>query len=346
MSKILEGLGRAISSLWPSGINSPEISQPVEHNTETVTLEDQFENEVNQALAAERENIKASREDMDNFSWVTGDNNPIHRLQKRAVKMGFTDTPVMGAHIAAYAEQYVTGVVQRMSRFWGADIKVIGQEVTFKSPLYPGERTLWQVKGFEKKGDSIDVKVQGTANNQPIVDVTTNLGTKYPIANGRVGPTYSRRFLQERDHLEAFCNSVGAKFDEKVYHHMLNAAYVPATLLRLLEDRTGSTEGMITRMSFDFFEESKPGKLQVDIFPSGKSRPQYKEGPKISENGNPVVDGDNNKPIIEKILDAKGQPIVEGYIYRFKSAVSRRPSTDPIMYGEVTTFCPYKIEFD
>ena len=268
------------------------------------TLEDQ----INRALSEEREKIRPSVADINTFSWVTEDNNPIHRLPKLAQQFGFTDIPVMGAHIAAYGEQYIEGVVQHMRDFWGADIKIIGQKNKFRKPLYPEERVLWQVTDFKKNNSTIDLRVSGAVKDNEIVSITSRLGNEYLLMPQIAGPIYSKRYLFERAHLDAFYDCVGGKRSE-IVPNMLPAAFVPATLLALLKDKTRTMEGINWSMDFDFIAQAIPGPLQVDIFSPRKP------------------------------MEVKGS-----FVYQFETVVSQ--DNTPITYGKIVSATRHKINLD
>lgn len=300
---IFEGLWQAISSLWP-GTAPKEATESLE-------------NQINKALAEEREKIRPSREDIDEFSWITKDNNPIHRLPKRAKKLGFDDTPVMGAHTAAYGEQFIERAVEHMRKFWGADIKITGQHSSFKAPVYPGERILWQITpSLENVNEEIRLGVTGTVKDKTVVEISSRLGKAYRIMPQIAGPVFSEKYLLDADHLEAFYNCVGGKNNGRV-PNMLPASYVPATLLKLLEQRTQTMEGANAAMNFEFLREVEPGRLQVDIFPPRRPRLMP-----------PRKDANDNV-----ILDPKTQEPVKNYLYRFNAVVSQE--TKPVTYGEL-----------
>ncbi|MFH1290811.1 MAG: MaoC family dehydratase [Nanoarchaeota archaeon] len=319
---IFKGIGQAIGSLF--GVDP----KPVDES---------WEERINKALAAEREKIRPSREDMDIFSWVTGDNNPIHRLQRRAKELGFNDIPVMGAHVAAYGEQFAERVVENMREYWGADIRIIGQDTKFRAALYPTERTLWQVTGYRapkedeegEEKEEIQLNITGTVKDRRVVDITSRLGKEFPPMPQIAGPipNASRRYLLLPEHLTEFDNCVGASGNGTI-PHMLPAAYVPATLLRLLEDRTQTMEGANFSMNFDFLGEAKPGRLQVDIFPP--------RSPKLQKRKD--IDGGY-------LLDplSGGAPIIEGYIYNFNAVVSQ--DSKPITYGTIRCSSPRRMDF-
>jgi len=294
MPNIFQGIGQVIGYLF---------------KVEPKQAEDTLEEQINKVLAEEREKIRPSREDIDTFSWITGDNNPIHRLQKRAKEFGFSDIPIMGAHIAAYGEQFIERIVERMRDYWGADIKIIGQDSKFKNPLYPTERILWQIVNYKQNNGNIELNVTGTTKDRKIVDITSRLGDQYPLMPQIAGPipNSSRRYLLDPRHLEEFYDCVGAKHTGLV-PNMLPAAYVPATLLELLKEKTQTMEGANLSMKFDFLAPAKPGFLQVDIFPPGE--PSERKG---------------------------------NFIYRFKTVVSQ--DTKPITYGEILSSTKYKILF-
>ena len=73
--------------------------------------------DINVILAGKREAITPKKENIDRFAWITGDNNPIHRSIEAARELGFLDTPLMGAHIAAYGEEFITGIGERINKF-------------------------------------------------------------------------------------------------------------------------------------------------------------------------------------------------------------------------------------
>lgn len=270
-------------------------------------IDKSLETRINKTLSEEREKIRPSKEDIDDFSWVTGDNNPIHRIQKRAKKLGFDDIPLMGAHVAAYGEQYITSVVESIIKYWEADIKITGLSNSFKAPVYPGERILWQTTGYEKTDSEIKLKTTGTVKERIVIDIKTHLGKEYQKMPQIAGPIYSRRYLLEKEHLETFYNCVGGK-SNGIVPKILIAAFVPATLLKLLEEKIQTMEGTNLLMNFDFLSEASSGRLQVDIFPS---REPKKHG--------------------------------EDYLYRFKTVCSQK--TKPIIYGEILSSTKHLIEF-
>ncbi len=289
---ILEGINEQIGKLF---------------GVEPKPIDESLETKINKALAEEREKIKPKRDDIDGFSWVTGDNNPIHRIQKRAKKLGFEDIPLMGAHLAAYGEQYVERVVEDMRKYWGADIRIIGQDNSFKAPVYAGQQILWQITGYEKSDDIIKLKAVGTVKGERVIDVTTRLGKEYYKMPQIAGPIFSRRYILEKEHVEEFFNCVGAESNGTI-PKILPAAFVPATLLALLEERTQTMEGMNLSMDFDFLSQMELGRLQVDIFPTRK----------------PKQRGDE-------------------YLYKFKAICSQ--NTKPIVYGKILSATKYFIEY-
>ncbi|HLF53889.1 MAG TPA: MaoC family dehydratase [Candidatus Nanoarchaeia archaeon] len=300
---IFEGLWQAISSIWP-GTDQKEATESLE-------------NKINKVLAEERDKIRPSREDIDVFSWITKDNNPIHRLAKRAKKLGFDDTPIMGVHIAAYGEQFIEKAVEHMREFWGADIKIIGQHNTFKAPVYPGDRILWQITpSLRNIDEEIHLGITGTVKDKIVIEISSRLGKAYKTMPQIAGPVFSERHLLDADRLEAFYNCAGGKNNGKV-SNMLPASYVPATLLKLLEQKTQTMEGTNLAMNFEFLREVEPGRLQVDIFPPRRARLMP---PRKDAGGNVIIDPTTNEP-------------VKNYLYKFNAVVSQE--TKPVTYGEI-----------
>ncbi|MEM4259592.1 MAG: hypothetical protein QXS38_02435 [Candidatus Pacearchaeota archaeon] len=239
----------------------------------------------------------------------------------------------MGAHIAAYGEQFIERVVEKMRQYWGADLKIIGQYNGFKAPVYPGERILWQVTPSFKKIDSkIEIDVTGTITREAdkqeqtikVIDITSKIGKEYSMMPQIAGPIFSSKYLLDKDHLEEFYNCVGGTNNGRV-PNMLPAAYVPATLLTLLEQKTQTMEGVNFSMNFEFLREAEPGRLQVDIFPPREPKQRQRK----DKNGAPV-------------LDSTGKPIID-YIYKFQTVVSQE--TKPITYGIILSAITQEIKF-
>ncbi len=313
VASLLSGIGDGITALFGVELKRADRS---------------LEEQINKTLAEEREKIQPSREDIDWFSWVTKDNNPIHRLTKRAQRYGFRDIPLMGAHIAAYGEQFVEGIVRNMRDYWDVDIKIIGQENRFKKEVHPGDRILWQLTGFKNLEKEIRLTVVGSVNGNVNIEIISRLGKEYRQMPQLAGPIReaSTEFLLEEDHLEAFYSCVCGENSGDV-PNMLPAAYVPATLLSLLEQKTQTMEGINYIMSFDFLKKAKIGMLQVDIFPPRKPKSR------------PRIDEETGKPAIN---EKTGEPIVD-YIYKFRTIVSQ--NTKPVTYGEITSATPFEIKF-
>lgn len=328
MAPILSGIGKVIGSIF--GVEPKEEDLPLEER-------------INKALAEEREKIRPSREDMDTFLWFTGDNNPAHRLRKRAKELGFGDTPLAGAHVAAYGEQFIQRVVQDMREFWGADMKIVAQKNKFHEPVFPGDKILWQVIGYRVKENELELDVTGSIKGKEIIMVRPRLGRNYRMMPQLAGQIYSRRYLLHAEHLEEAYNSVGGKNDGQV-SHMLASAFVPATLVRFLEDKTQTLEGTNLAMDFEFINEAKPGRLQVDIFPPREPRPQYRKVPKLDEAGNPIINEIGKQPLMETAKDGAGNPIIERYLYVFRAVTSQE--TRPVTFGEIKSAVPLNINFD
>jgi hypothetical protein len=298
MPKILSGIGQTIGKLF--GVEPKPVSD---------TLEEQ----INKALAEEKDKIRPSRNDIDTFSWITKDNNPVHRLEGRARKMGFKQIPIMGAHMAAYGEQFIEMVVENMRDYWGANIKIIGQDNSFKEAVGLRDKIHWQVTGYKAIDSEIRLNVSGTVKDTEAIAITSHLGKEYKPRSDISGPINSKKYLLEEDHLNSFYECVGGK-NSKIVPNMLPAAYVPASLLALLEEKTQTMEGINLSMNFEFIRKAKLGKLQVDVYPPKKPKEKQRK----------------NSETID-------------YIYMFKSIVSQ--DSKPITFGKIISSTPYLTEF-
>lgn len=220
--------------------------------------------------------VQASREAMSRFGWITKDNNPIHKFSEQAIEYGgFTDTPVMGAHLAAYGEQFTEKVIHDLNKeTWGSKIKLIGQTTKFKDPVYPEEKLTWEVGRYNVKNrngqDIIDISINGSINREEnskiAVSINARLGNEYGIMPQIAGPGFWRKFAIQPKHLDVFYRCVGASPNSKI-PQMFPGAFIPATLLELLETTTQSLEGVNREIDINFLNEPRMGSpVRVDMF--------------------------------------------------------------------------------
>ena len=274
--------------------------------------EDDLEERINNALAHEWENITPKRENNESLQRITKDNNPLHISSDAAKKLGLRDTPIMGVHTAGYAEQFMDRAVENMRKFWGADMKITGLYTGFKGFVYPGDKILWQITGYDSSGDVIKLKAEGKVSGNVVTDVVAELGKEYRTMPQIAGPISFRRYSIEGAHIEEFCRCVGVKYEGRI-PKMLPGAFVPSTLLAIAEEKGKTIDGLNLSMNYDFLGDAKPGIVQVDIFPTRKPRPRK------MEDGSPA------------------------FIYKFRTVCSQE--SKPLVYGEIVCLSNSELNF-
>jgi acyl dehydratase len=257
-----------------------------------------------------------SETDVEMFGMVTLDNNPAHRDREIARSLGFEDIPVMGAHTAAYGEQYGRSILAVLGSD-GNKVVLRGQENRFKAPFYLGDRLQWRLTGFKETDRGLDLNLEGMVNDKKIIATKLKLGRTFPEVLEIPDPTiYTKDFSLDLPWLKEFYACVGRKSEAEVeppkrIPSMLYASYVPSTLLELLKEVTGKREGTNLAMNFEFLQERKLDGVEtvyVDI-----SQPRQP-------------------------TEHKGT-----FHYKFKALV--REGNTPITYGEIRSTTPHEIDF-
>src|SRR3989344_6777320 len=106
----------------------------------TIINEINLEGKIREEVERKRIDRTIARDEIPRFGDLTKDYNPVHRQVEIATKFGFQDTPVMGAYTSAIVAQYIKEIIDEIIRPYHEIYTLSGQKMSFKSPLYPGEK--------------------------------------------------------------------------------------------------------------------------------------------------------------------------------------------------------------
>jgi hypothetical protein len=265
-------------------------------------IEEQIDKEIDEILGRCNETISFSYEDNVGFCDDVEDFNRIHR-DKEAAKafkfIKFEDTPIVGVLSASTGARIVGNALNQLREYWGAqeeELKVLGQEISFKNPCYPGEEISLSFGGYKESTTGIELSLLGSVKKKEVIEITTRLGTAFNLMPQIAGPITSYVYGLDESKITSMLEHTKGAYNGSILP-ILPAAFMPSPLINLLEQRTGSTEGANLRMNLDYLAQAvHPGQIQVDIFtpsriPQPGGRPLYKFRSVVSQDTVPLVYG-------------------------------------------------------
>ncbi len=257
------------------------VARLIGSTTEKEKLEKLLEKSFDE-ISRERATIVTSREKIRLFGEVIEDYNAIHRLPEKAMKIGLRDTPIMGSHTAAYAEQFAQRVVERINELGrNPRLMVIGQDITFSGFAYPDESILWNVIGYRDSKTSLNLQLLGTnINDEEIAKTQVKLGLKLPEKPEiPQDPIFTRTYRFDDERITDFYNCVGVR-NPNGAPISLPGLFIPSTLLSLLREQTLEMTGINNSMNIDYLASPEKGiPVRIDIFPM-KRDPRELHDPK------------------------------------------------------------------
>ncbi len=245
--------------------------------------------------------ITLTGQDIAQFGDTVGDHSPIHREEAIAKSYGFNSTPVIGVHLAAIGGRISRDLLSVM-RGQGEPIYFTGQQISFRSPVYPGEPINWKIEKAEEgdKNRTYTLVIPSeTGQGKPKVELISEFTTERPIPerhdehglvyqeNREITPKIVTRFYQ------------GLREPPKEYvPFSLGVAITPSTLLSFLEKLNaengtnigGKNLGMISRA----YEDLSIGDARIDVYLVEKSgrgnRVSYTFDGVLSQEGRPIIE--------------------------------------------------------
>ncbi|MBU0761286.1 MAG: MaoC family dehydratase [Nanoarchaeota archaeon] len=255
-----------------------------------------FETQFNQ-YAAQRRLTRTTLEDNDLFGMITGDTNPAHTNIEVARELGFEDTPALGTHTLAYAEQYGTELIRAMEILNGRPIILSGQEIKFKNPLYPSEELRWEVISYRPTPQGLDLSVSGHCSDKTIAEGKLRFSTEFSGCTQREeGIVHNEEFQIDTPFTKEFYTCVKSQVRDSI-PMSFPVAHMPSALINLLYQRTGERKGANLAMNVTYHNEPQYGKFQTSVLAPGRSREVkgkhlYKFHINVAQNSTPIVSGE------------------------------------------------------
>lgn len=225
---------------------------------------------IESVLREESERV-ISREEVIEFADIVHDYSPAHREMQAAAAMGFEDTPVVGVQLAALGAK----ISSRIVRDKGASLNYIGQKVTFKNPVYPGEKITWRKKREIDVGADGEVKVylEIPGDTGTRVQMESTFSPNWPVAvqeDDKRKLVYNQSISITPQEVADFYRFRGEDYSAETVPPSLGIARIPSTLLSLLTEVNritgGTMYGTNRKMESRMFGAIKPGEARVNVY--------------------------------------------------------------------------------
>ncbi len=247
--------------------------------------------------------ITLSREDIARFGDVVHDYSPIHRNVEVAKQFEFTDTPVIGVHLASIGGRIARNLLSVMQSpdktFYFAS-----QEVTFRDPVYPGEPINWRID-TEQGGENVRsyrlIVPHSDSTKKPRVELVSEFSTERPSPR-----TYDPEKLVYRQDIDITPEEVRDFYEGlreapvKEVPFSLGIARVPSTLLSFVNDLNATSGknigGKNIGMKSTSYGELRTGKTRIDVYEVAKlgrgNRVSYTFQGVVYQNGQAIIDSE------------------------------------------------------
>lgn len=245
--------------------------------------------------------LTLTRKNIAAFGDVVKDYSPIHRNPKAARETEqFTDTPVIGVHLAAYGGRIARDLLTAI-QLPDQPYVIAQQDVVFKEPVYPEEPINWVKKGEREHADgSIEYKllIPSTSGGKSRVEHTTRFAPAWQQLEDIDKTTVYREdiSLNARD-VKLFYELLREKPQAEV-PFSLGVARIPSTMLSFLTELNEAEEkslgGANRRMSSVAYGPLQLGDARIDVYHLGGKETQdsslYEFRGVLSQDGQPVID--------------------------------------------------------
>ena len=129
--------------------------------------------------------ITLSLDDIIRFGDTIGDHAPIHRSLEIAQKFDFDDIPVIGVHLASIGERITRNLVSVMQDPT-KPLNYATHSVTFRYPVYQGERIDWKIDNEAVSSDSrryVLIIESRDPTKKPRVELLSKFSSAQPVFN-------------------------------------------------------------------------------------------------------------------------------------------------------------------
>ena len=242
----------------------------------TIINEINLEGKIREEVERKRIDRTIARDEIPRFGDLTKDYNPVHRQVEIATKFGFQDTPVMGAYTSAIVAQYIKEIIDEIIRPYHEIYTLSGQKMSFKSPLYPGEKLTLSssYQGIGKNGEIL-LSTKGSVGDRTVIEVSSRIHHTPKEIQLPSNPLFYKDYLITEEDINSFY-ALANKGSGKRNNPMICPSFVPGTLLELLSQKAGKLEGTNLSMDYNFISDLTPGMLRINIYTDQSKRARKK----------------------------------------------------------------------
>ena len=221
------------------------------------------------------ETITPTEDERVDFRRSVRDDNPVHADIEIAKKLNFENTPIVGTFYSALGEKIADNLLEI---FWEYNSQLIqtGQKIDFIRAMYPGDKAIWEIEGYEGslRDNNFNVNLTAKKNGKkPSINLTAKFGIQKPRdinLNGKL--LYTHQFSNEdsilSEDISNFYKGIrNISLKEMANSHVTSLA--PATLLKFLTKLNEKHEteyiGANQSMNSAFISQTHPGDFEVTI---------------------------------------------------------------------------------
>jgi len=212
--------------------------------------------------------------DFPEFGDLIRDKNPLHRDQAYAQAQGCLAPPVFGVALEALAYEVITKN-KIFTDFQAQHYVPTHLSFKFSEPVYAGERVILANGNLSLPEGSLTLKYCALSNSKDVFNGSIKIGNEYPSfvpPEGEVLIDYQQEITE--DDAQRFYALLGCKQSESVSPLQV-AAQIPAALLQLSQERSGTLQGKYAGMRLELYADPRPGRYHTTIsLRSAKARQQ------------------------------------------------------------------------
>lgn len=220
-------------------------------------------------------NITPTEDERVDFRRSVRDNNQVHADIEIAKKLNFENTPIVGTFYSALGEKISENLLEIFQEY-NPQLIQTGQKIEFTRAMYPGDKAIWEIEGYEgslrDNNFNVNLSAKKNGKKQAIV-LKAKFGVQKPRdinLNGKL--LYTHQFSEE--------DSINSEDVSNFYKGIRNiplegianshvSALAPAALLKFLAElnEKHETEYLGANQSMDsaFISQANLGDFEIEI---------------------------------------------------------------------------------
>jgi len=249
------------------------------------------------------------------------DNSKPHTDKEFAKeKYGTDDVLIRGTHIMAFGTEYADHCRQAMEDVLDTKLTFMGESVKFRGTVIPNARITWVVTSQnmqERYGiKHMGLNISGFVGDNKVATVVPRFSQEPHVPPKLdVPPCFTRSYALNKPTVEDYCMSAAIPAGDTLPRSM-GYLFMPAAVLDLLGEKTGTRDGVNRAMNVFYFREPTLGELKIQIYPPAREGKETKES-------------------------LTGQ---KSYAYNLRLLATQE--NEPILYAEMKCFTGARLDFN